>query len=251
MAILIADNVTVIYQGEKSTAKALDEISIGFSSGEKVLLYGESGSGKSTLLKVLCNLIKPTYGKVKMEETPIYVPSDGYFLENFSAFSNVYYWLRGKGMASKNAKKEADRVLESVGLLIVRKKQVRFLSGGEKNRLAIARAIALKPRAVFFDEITANLDETSKVKMIDLIFRELSSSLIVFSSHDKEFLEGKCTRIIKIEKGIVIEDSAPHSIAINCVDKKTKKMNGMVLGTRIFLKRLSGCLLFMISSVLL
>ena len=205
MAILIADNVTVIYQGEQSTAKALDEISIGFSSGEKVLLYGESGSGKSTLLKVLCNLIKPTYGKVKMEETPIYVPSDGYFLEKFSAFSNVYYWLRGKGMASKNAKKEADRVLESVGLLIVRKKQVRFLSGGEKNRLAIARAIALKPRAVFFDEITANLDETSKVKMIDLIFKELSSSLIVFSSHDKEFLEGKCTRIIKIEKGIVIE----------------------------------------------
>lgn len=251
MAIINALKVTKIYQGKQSSAKALDEISLSFSKGEKVLLFGESGSGKSTLLKVLCSLQKPTYGKVEASIKPLYIPSDGYFLTNFSAFGNVYYWLRGKGMKRGEAKKGTYRILEDVGLSSIMRKKVKRLSGGEKNRLAIARAIALKPDAVFFDEVTANLDIEHKKKMIQLIFKELSSSLIIFSTHEKELFEAGCTRSIEIEKGVIKADSSPTYTKIKMNPVNEKKANGLLLGTRIFTKRLSGIVLFAISSIFL
>lgn len=251
MAIINSLKVTKIYQGKQSSAKALDEISLSFSKGEKVLLFGESGSGKSTLLKILCSLQKPTYGKVVSSVKPLYIPSDGYFLTNFSVFSNVYYWLRGKGWKRKEAMQETYRILEDVGLSQMMRKKVKRLSGGEKNRLAIARAIALKPDAVFFDEVTANLDIEHKKKMIQLIFKELSSSLIIFSTHEKELFEDKCTRTIEIGKGIIKLDSSPTFSEVENEPIKDKKANGFLLGTRIFTKRISGIVLFAISSIFL
>ncbi len=249
--IVILDKATLIYQGKNSSAKAIDDVSLSFDKGEKVLLFGESGSGKSSLLKVMGGLTKLTYGKAKSSVSPIYVPSDGCFLENFTAYSNVYYWLRGKGVKKKEAKMETDRVLEKVGLIPVRKKKVRRLSGGEKNRLAIARAIALKPDAVFFDEITANLDKAHKEKMIQIIYQELESSLIIFSSHDKEFLMDKCTRVIEMDHGKIKGDSEPKDCKENLIRPLMKKENGSVLGMRVFLKRISGCFLFALGSLLL
>lgn len=189
MKAISVSHLTKIYQGQSSAEKALNNISLDFNFGEKVLLSGKSGSGKSTLLKIISGAEDPTYGTLEVADPPLYIGSDVWILEDWSVYDNVYFWALGRLKDRRASRKAAMKAIDDVGLRNKRRTKAKRLSGGERNRLGVARAIALCPSIVLCDELTANLDQESAEKMISLILDRMPDSTIVFASQDPDGIQ--------------------------------------------------------------
>ena len=183
-------------------------LNLELAEGERLAIVGESGVGKSTLLHVLGTLDRPSSGKIfySGKELPLndetavsqfrnrelgFVFQFHYLLPDFSALENVMFPALIQGMDAARAKSEAKKLLELVGLKERMNHRPGKLSGGEQQRVAVARAVILKPRLVLADEPTGSLDMRIGEEVQDLLFRlnEEHNIALIIATHNREFAE--------------------------------------------------------------
>jgi putative ABC transport system ATP-binding protein len=200
MPILRAANVVKEFAEGRESVRVLKGITFEVERGEIVALEGPSGSGKTTLLSILGCILTPTHGVVVVdgvhagENTLVAIRrrSLGFVFQQFNLFpsltavENVEYSLNVKGVRGREARSEAERVIEAVGLADRKNFLPRDLSGGQKQRVAIARALAGNAPILLADEPTANLDSTVGTQVLEM-FRDLArkeNRALVVVTHD-------------------------------------------------------------------
>ena len=217
------------YKVYKNGVTAIADLTLSIDKGEFVFITGESGCGKSTLVKMLYREEKPTKGQVtvgginvaKLYNSKVYklrrklgiVFQDFKLLPKLTVYENVAFGLENIGMGSSDIRKRVMKALERVGL----KEKIRCfpneLSGGEKQRVCIARAIVNEPKVLICDEPTGNLDpKTSKeiVKVIHSINKEMGATVLMVT-HDKEIVNSMKKRVITLDKGVLKNDTKKGS----------------------------------------
>ncbi|PZX61477.1 ABC transporter ATP-binding protein [Hydrotalea sandarakina] len=226
--ILQLQQVNKIYTSGGKELSVLENINFSVEAGTTLAIVGPSGSGKTTLLGLCAGLDKPTNGKIWLNGQSIEQLSEdglaairnkyvGFIFQNFqlmptlTALENVMVPLELRG--EKHAKTNAMELLEKVGLANRHHHYPAQLSGGEQQRIAIARAFANKPALLFADEPTGNLDaETSEI-IVHLIFdlNRAAGTTLVLVTHDVE-LAAKTQRIIRLKGGKIEQDSMAVSL---------------------------------------
>jgi putative ABC transport system ATP-binding protein len=221
MRVLEAEDVTKTFQEGRETVSVLRGVSLALEAGEIVALEGPSGSGKTTFLSILGCILTASSGRVTIDGTTIDVArpdklpdvrkrSIGFVFQQYNLFpaltalENVEYALNIKGKTGKAARREADELLDTVGLGDRKNFLPRDLSGGQKQRVAIARALAGRPPVILADEPTANLDSQVGASVLEL-FKSLAKKdarglLIV--THDPK-VRGVADRTIGIRDGLI------------------------------------------------
>ncbi|MEZ5557241.1 MAG: ABC transporter ATP-binding protein [Pseudomonadales bacterium] len=218
--VIEARDVEKIVPTAEGQLVILDGINLEINAGETVAIVGASGSGKTTLLGILAGLDLPSGGTVSLvgqdltrldEEARALVRGEqvGFVFQTFqllgslTALENVM--LPGELRGDPDARADARRLLEKVGLGQRMGHYPRQLSGGEQQRVAIARAFASRPNVLFADEPTGNLDTRTGQKIIDLIFElntEFATTLILVTHDDR--LASRCGRVIEIDGGRIV-----------------------------------------------
>ncbi|MDO4895633.1 lipoprotein-releasing ABC transporter ATP-binding protein LolD [Moraxella sp.] len=218
--VLQAKNISKVYQEGKIHTEVLSGLDLTVQAGEKVAIVGSSGSGKSTLLHLLGGLDIPTTGEVwlgdiclsSLNETQRgelrnrhlgFIYQFHHLLPEFSATENVAMPLLMRHEVSiKEAERQANELLDRVGLSHRRHHRPSELSGGERQRVAIARALVTKPSLVMADEPTGNLDDENAQMVFELL-SELQSSIgmaLLMVTHDRQ-LAAKADRILTMKSG--------------------------------------------------
>jgi cell division transport system ATP-binding protein len=209
----------------KSNIVALEEISIDIEKGEFVFIVGPSGSGKSTFIKLLTKEEEPTAGEVyvagkNLASLPRWrVPylrrnvgcvfQDFKLLQNKTVFENVAFGLEVIGRPRAVVKRQVPQILELVGL---GEKLARFpdeLSGGEQQRVSIARAFVNRPLILVADEPTGNLDPATSVGIMRLLDRiNRTGTTVVMATHDHAIVDSMRRRVIELENGHIVRDQS-------------------------------------------
>lgn len=222
--ILRARELTKILPTATGELAILTGLDLEINSGESVAVIGPSGSGKTTLLGILAGLDLPTSGEVILdgqvltaldEEQRARVRGErvGFVFQSFqllgslTALENVM--LPGELKGDADPKADALKLLDRVGLAQRTTHYPRQLSGGEQQRVAIARAFASRPRILFADEPTGNLDTATGERVIELIFelnREFATTLVLVT-HDARLAQ-RCDRIIELDGGRIVGNRA-------------------------------------------
>ena len=224
MAILEARNVTREYPMSAETVHALSEVSVAIEPGEFLAILGSSGSGKSTLLNLFGGLDRPTAGEVLFDGQSLAPLSAwemsryrlrkvGMIFQNFNliptmtARENVSLALAFAGLGRSLRQQRAGDLLDRVGLAARADHRPSELSGGEQQRVSIARAIANEPQALLADEPTGNLDSSRAAEVVGLLdeMRRRDGKTIVLVTHDQELAARYATRLIRLKDGKVIE----------------------------------------------
>lgn len=220
MPILEAQEITKTYTIGERTLTVLNDVSLTVEAGEFVALIGASGSGKSTLLSLLSGLDSPTHGRVHIlgrditnlsedDLAPLRNETIGFVFQSFhlvpslSALENVMFPAELQGI--KDAHGRAERLLKRVGIWERRDNFPHQLSGGEKQRVAICRALINNPQLIFADEPTGNLDSENGAGILDLM-TELQAerqTALVMVTHDPN-IAALADRIIQLHDGRVV-----------------------------------------------
>lgn len=200
-----------------SEIHVLRGLDLDLAEGERLAIVGESGVGKSTLLHILGTLDRPTGGTIvyRGKAVPLgdesalcqfrnreigFVFQFHYLLPDFSALENVMFPALIQGMDRARARAEAEKLLEKVGLKDRISHRPGKLSGGEQQRVAVARAVILKPTLVLADEPTGSLDLRIGEEVQDLLFRlnEESNIGLIVATHNRQFAQkiGRCAELI-------------------------------------------------------
>lgn len=202
---------------------ALNDVSLKIERGEFVFLVGASGAGKSTFIKLLLKEIEPTKGQIYLNAEnitnirrrgiPYYrrkigmVFQDFRLIPNYNVYENVAFAMRVVEASSKEIRKRVPMVLAIVGLANKYKDYPHELSGGEQQRVSIARAIVNNPSFVIADEPTGNLDpETANDIMNALTDINKTGTTILMATHAKDIVDHFKKRVIAIEKGFIVRD---------------------------------------------
>ncbi|MBC7617026.1 MAG: ABC transporter ATP-binding protein [Pedobacter sp.] len=220
--ILEVKQVSKTYQNANNTLTVLDQINLSITKGETVAITGPSGSGKTTLLGLCAGLDGASTGSVALngiafeglnedERASIRNQYVGFIFQNFqllptlTALENVMVPLELRG--AKNSKSVALDLLEKVGLTSRSHHYPVQLSGGEQQRVSLARAFSNQPAILFADEPTGNLDAETSEKIIKLLFNlnKDAGTTLVIVTHDAE-LAARTNRIVKIKGGSIIAD---------------------------------------------
>ena len=209
------------YRSGDSVLSVLSELNLELYRGESVAVVGESGVGKSTLLHLLGGLDTPTSGEVIFQSSAIsgfgeaeladfrnrqtgYIWQNFHLLPEFTAIENAMMPLLIAGQTQDQAEPEARQWLERVGLADRGHHRAGELSGGEQQRVTIARALVTGPKLLLADEPTGNLDQETGEKVIDLLVslpRDHGVTLVV-ATHNLAFA-GRCDRVLRIEAGSI------------------------------------------------
>lgn len=220
MAILTVSGVSKIYTSRFGTNKvqALDNVSFEVNEGEYVAVMGESGSGKTTLLNILAALDKPTGGKVildgkdlsKINESEIssfrrdnlgFVFQDFNLLDNFSVKDNILLPLVLLGMEISEMKKRLEPVAKSLGIFELLEKFPYEISGGQKQRTAVARAVITQPKLILADEPTGALDSRSTDSLLDIFAKLNENGQTVFMVTHSVKAASRAGRVLFIKDG--------------------------------------------------
>lgn len=212
------------YKVYKNGVAAIADLSLNIDKGEFVFVIGASGSGKSTLVKMLYREEKPTKGIVeigginvsKLRNRTVYklrrklgiVFQDFKLLPKLTVYENVAFALECIGMKNKEIRPKVIEALEHVGLKDKVRSFPNELSGGEQQRVCIARAIVNNPKLLICDEPTGNLDpKTSReiMKVLESINKSLGTT-IVMATHDKDIVNKMKKRVIVLDSGVLSED---------------------------------------------
>jgi putative ABC transport system ATP-binding protein len=219
MAILHTKGIEKHFTEGRERVPVLRGIDFEIERGEIVSLEGPSGSGKTTFLSILGCILTPTSGEVVIEGEPVRESrlagirkrSLGFVFQQFNLFpsltalENVEYALNVKGVKGRDARREAQRVIEAVGLGDRQNFLPRDLSGGQKQRVAIARALAGKAPILLADEPTANLDSQVGAQVLEM-FRSLAKQenrALVVVTHDPK-VRSIADRVTRIQDGALV-----------------------------------------------
>lgn len=222
--VLEAIGVTKDYETKSLSTRALDDVSVRIEEGEFSCLVGPSGSGKTTLLNMLGTLDGPTSGQVRIagveseglsetQRSDLRLRKLGFVFQSynlvpvFSAAENVEFVLLLQGVSPRERRERALAVLAELGLADLASKRPAEMSGGEQQRVAVARAIAARPSIVLADEPTANLDSRTAGQLLDLMLRlnQERGVTFLFSTHDARVVE-RARRVISLEDGRIASD---------------------------------------------
>ncbi|MEK3887672.1 ABC transporter ATP-binding protein [Bacillus sp. FSL K6-3431] len=194
MSFIHVDNIGHHYFSPSTVTHALENVSFSINKGEFISLLGPSGCGKTTMLSILAGLINPTTGKVTMD--PFTPDSEmnaiGYMLQQDYLFpwktieENIFLGLELNGQLTTKTKQAALAFLQEVGLSGVEEQFPRQLSGGMRQRAALARTMAVNPKLLLLDEPFSALDYQTKLKLEDLVFQTLKEygKTAVLVTHD-------------------------------------------------------------------
>ena len=203
--------------------KALKGVSMQIEDGEFAFLVGPSGSGKSTIIKLITGELKPTSGTVHvngyslerirkreipyMRRTVGVVFQDFRLIENKTVYDNVAFAMRVIGAKEREIRERVPYVLELVGLETKSRRHPGELSGGEQQRLAIARALVNNPSTIIADEPTGNLDPARSLEIMSLLqeINNLGTTMLVVT-HEKDLVERFPKRVVVIDNGLVVSD---------------------------------------------
>ena len=225
--MVVFENVTKIYEPDVA---ALRDISFAIDKGEFVFIVGASGSGKSTVIRLVLKELEPTQGKIfvggrdltrlKRKKVPLLrrnvgcVFQDFKLLPNRSASENVAYALKVQGENADSIRRKVPEVLNLVGLSHKMSSLPDELSGGEQQRVSIARAFVNHPPLLICDEPTGNLDPDTSVGIMQLLYRiNRAGTTILMATHDREMVDKMRKRVIALEDGTVIRDERRGSYA--------------------------------------
>ena len=202
---------------------ALQGVSMQIEDGEFIFLVGPSGSGKSTIIKLITGEIKPTSGsvhvngysleRIRKREVPYLRRTVGVVFQDFrlihtkTVYENVAFAMRVVGARAKEIRERVPYVLELVGLDSKSRRHPSELSGGEQQRLAIARALVNNPSTIIADEPTGNLDPAKSLEIMTLLqeINNLGTTVLVVT-HEMELVERFAKRVISIDDGFIISD---------------------------------------------
>ena len=219
------DNVSKRYPGGHA---GLNGVSLHIGAGEMVFLTGHSGAGKSTLLKLVGLLERSTRGQVRVagrnltrlkpREIPYHrrevgmIFQDHRLLHDRTVFDNVALPLVVAGLGHQETTRRVRAALDKVGLLNKERAQPVTLSGGEQQRVGIARAVVSKPPVVLADEPTGNLDPDLSLEIMRLFeqFNAVGVTLLI-ATHDLNLISGMEHRILRLDRGRLAGDTAPRA----------------------------------------
>lgn len=203
--------------------QALRGVSMQIEDGEFAFLVGPSGSGKSTIMKLITGELKPTKGsvhvngysleRIRRREIPYLRRTVGVVFQDFrlidtiSVYDNVAFAMRVIGAKEKEIRDRVPYVLDLVGLETKANRHPSEMSGGEQQRLAIARALVNNPSTIIADEPTGNLDPARSLEIMSLLqeINNLGTTMLVVT-HEKDLVERFGKRVIAIDDGVVISD---------------------------------------------
>ncbi len=220
--LIVLENVTKSYQ-TLNGAHALNGVNLKIKKGEFVFIVGDSGSGKSTLIKLMLRELVPTTGeiyvngqnlaKLKHRQVPMYRRNLGVVFQDFrllkdrNVYENVAFAQRIVQTPSREIKKNVPAILSIVGLAGKYKAKPKQLSGGEQQRVAMARALINKPPILLCDEPTGNLDPKNSweiMKLLEQINKRGTTVIVV--THNREIVNEMQKRVVTLKKGVVISD---------------------------------------------
>jgi putative ABC transport system ATP-binding protein len=220
--MLEASKLYKTYTSDGVDYEVLKNINLLINEGDCLAIIGKSGSGKSTLMHLLACLDAPTSGTVMFDGSDLSQLTEkerdvlrnekiGFVFQQFflngreTVFENVVLPMRIRGASQYRMTKAAMDALEAVGLKDKETKKAKDLSGGEKQRVCIARALVGNPRIIFADEPTGNLDSNTGEMVEKMLFdlNEQKGITIVFVTHDPD-LAAKCKRVIELKDGEII-----------------------------------------------
>ena len=218
--LLELKQITLNYKNYNTSVEVIKGIDLKINSTEKVAIVGKSGSGKTSLIMLMAGLEQPTSGEIIFDQQLIsnlnedqladirkkkigVVFQSFYLIPNYTALENVSLILEINGI--DNSKQKAEDLLIQFGLKNRLHHFPTQLSGGEQQRVAIARSMAVEPKLILADEPTGNLDSENSQMISNLLFEyaNKNQSSFVLVTHDLKFAE-KCDRIIQIEDGNIV-----------------------------------------------
>lgn len=222
-------NITKTYDTGALQQKALDDVSFNLRDNEFVSILGHSGSGKTTLLNIIGGLDRYDSGDIIINDvsTKQYTDRDwdsyrnhsvGFVFQSYnliphqSVLSNVELALTISGISPSERKERAAKALEEVGLADHLHKRPNQMSGGQMQRIAIARALVNEPDILLADEPTGALDTDTSSQIMDLLKEVAKDRLVVMVTHNPELAEEYSSRIIELRDGQVISDTNPLNI---------------------------------------
>ncbi len=222
------EHVTKYYSDEDLS---IEDVNLSIQAGEFVSIVGRSGAGKTTLIRLLLGEVKPTSGNIwfddfdvdalKKDELPAYRRRIGVVFQEFrllpnkTAFENVAFAMEAAGRTDDEIVSDVPHALELVGLGHKARSFPGEMSGGERQRLAIARAIINQPEVILADEPTGNLDPASTYEIVEILkkINDLGTTVIL-TTHNKGIIDSLGKRVVTIEHGKIIKDdkNGKHSM---------------------------------------
>ena len=215
------NDVSMVYKA--SGTVAADHLSLNIDEGEFVFLVGPSGSGKTTIIKLLTGEIRANEGEInvngfnlthirrrklpKFRRTLGVIFQDFRLIDDKTVYENVAFAMHVVGASKKEIRDRVPYVLKLVGLEGREKRLPQELSGGEQQRVAVARALVNRPRLIIADEPTGNLDPAKSLELMLLLqmINELGTTVLVVT-HEKELVNAFAKRVISLENGSIVSD---------------------------------------------
>lgn len=243
--IIHIQNLKKVYHLGKEKVVALDNINLDIYKGQICCILGTSGSGKSTLLNQLAGLEKPSKGSVTIGKTNISVLSEnklakfrqqnvGFIFQSYNllatmtALENVAMPLMFRGVPKSIRNRRAKAILKKVGLLSRCNHRPNQMSGGQQQRVGIARAFAAKPKIIFADEPTGNLDSRTTIEIMELMVKmcRKNNQTLILVTHDRE-LSLYADRIVTLIDGKIISDVENQCIVSMSEEEKNALSGGL------------------------
>ena len=221
---------TDVTKNYSEDTQALKGVSMQIEDGEFAFLVGPSGSGKSTIIKLITGELKPTTGtvhvngysleRIRKREVPYLrrtigvVFQDFRLIKNKTVYDNVAFAMRAIGAREREIRERVPYILELVGLQDKHHRHPKEMSGGEQQRLAIARALVNNPSTIIADEPTGNLDPVMSLEIMSLLqeINNLGTTMLVVT-HQMDLVERFHKRVIAIDDGLVVSDGLDRYIA--------------------------------------
>ena len=219
-SMIVFESVTKIYEPD---VVALNDVNFHIDKGEFVFVVGASGSGKSTIIRLLLKELEPTRGRIvvggrdltrlRRSNVPMLRRNVGCVFQDFkllptrTAAENVAYALKVQGETANNIRRKVPEVMNMVGLAHKMNSFPDELSGGEQQRVSIARAVVNHPPLLVCDEPTGNLDPDTSVGIMQLLYRiNRAGTTILMVTHDREMVDKMRKRVIALEEGRLARD---------------------------------------------
>jgi putative spermidine/putrescine transport system ATP-binding protein len=234
---LLLEHVRYTYPG---STHGLDDISLDVATGELVAVIGPSGSGKSTLLKLVSGLSAGYSGRIALDGqdlagTPVHRRNIGMVFQSYALFphlnvlDNVAYGLKLRKVSADARRKQAQELLELVGLGDFAQRAVAQLSGGQQQRVALARALAIDPRALLLDEPLSALDASVRSHLRDQIrqIQQRFNATTLLVTHDQEEALTMADRVAVLQDGRLLQIAAPREIYARPANRAVARFVGL------------------------